>query len=70
MRIKRWLHHHGILDQHASKAVEQKTIMALKGLPDDLAGYLNLASVVRRSPNGRLWASYDADADVLCVHFN
>jgi hypothetical protein len=21
MRIKRWLHHHGILDQHASKAV-------------------------------------------------
>ena len=44
--------------------------MALRNLPDDLSGYLNLASVVRHSPNGRLWASYDEEGDVLYVHFN
>ena len=44
--------------------------MALRNLPDDLSGYLNLASVVRHSPNGHLWASYDEGEDVLYVHFN
>ncbi len=44
--------------------------MALKDLPENLSEYLNLASVVRHSPNGRLWATYDEVGDVLYVHFN
>ncbi len=35
----------------------------------DLADYLSLASVVRRTPHGFLWSTYDAGADTLYVNF-
>ena len=40
--------------------------MVLESLND----LLSLLPAVRHSPNGRLWASYDEEADVLYVHFN
>lgn len=43
--------------------------MALINLSENLSVFLNLATVVRHSPNGRLQASYDEDGDVLYVHF-
>ena len=44
--------------------------MALKELPENLDDFLTLASAVRKSPNGRLSATYDEIGDVLYVHFN
>ena len=35
----------------------------------DVADYLKLASVVRRTPHGYLWSTYDAEADTLYVNF-
>jgi uncharacterized protein YuzE len=35
----------------------------------DLSEYLRLVSVVRRTPQGYLWSSYDAEADTLYVNF-
>ena len=43
--------------------------MALMDLSENLSAFLNLASAVRHSPNGRLQASYDEEGDVLYVHF-
>jgi len=31
--------------------------------------YLNLIPVVRHTPRGYLWSSYDAEADVLYINF-
>ena len=36
---------------------------------ENLSDFLNLLPSVRHSPNGRLQASYDEEADVLYVHF-
>jgi uncharacterized protein YuzE len=35
----------------------------------DLSEYLRLVPVVRRTPQGDLWSSYDAEADTLYVNF-
>ena len=35
----------------------------------DVADYLKLASVVRQTPHGLLWSTYDADADTLYINF-
>jgi uncharacterized protein YuzE len=35
----------------------------------DLSEYLRLVPVVRRTPQGYLWSSYDAEADTLYVNF-
>lgn len=43
--------------------------MALKDPTENLNAYLRLLPAVRHSPNGRLQASYDEEADVLHVHF-
>ncbi len=43
--------------------------MALKNPTENLSDFLNLLPAVRRSPNGRLQASYDEEGDVLYVHF-
>ena len=39
--------------------------MALTGLPD----FTQLVATVRRTPHQYLWASYDAEADVLYISF-
>ncbi|MEE9285030.1 MAG: DUF2283 domain-containing protein [Dehalococcoidia bacterium] len=39
--------------------------MAITNVED----YIKLVPVVKRSPTGRLWSSYDADADVLYINF-
>lgn len=36
---------------------------------ENLSDFLTLLPAVRHSPNGRLQASYDEEADVLYVHF-
>ena len=43
--------------------------MALKDPTKNLNAYLSLPPIVRHSTNGRLWSSYDEDADVLYVRF-
>lgn len=35
----------------------------------DVQEYLKLLPVVKRSPQGLLWSSYDAEADVLYINF-
>lgn len=35
----------------------------------DVKEYLKLAPVVRETPHGYLWCSYDEDADTLYVNF-
>ena len=35
----------------------------------DLAPYLRLLPAVRHAPQRSLWSSYDAEADVLYIHF-
>ena len=35
----------------------------------DVQEYLKLLPVVKQSPQGSLWSSYDAEADVLYVNF-
>ncbi len=36
---------------------------------EELAAYLNLVPTVMQAPHRYLWASYDAEADVLYVNF-
>lgn len=36
---------------------------------ESLSDFLNLLPAIRHSPDGRLQASYDEEADVLYVHF-
>jgi len=35
----------------------------------DVQEYLKLLPVVKQSPQGSLWSSYDAEADVLYINF-
>lgn len=35
----------------------------------DVQEYLKLLPVVKQSPQGSLWTSYDAEADVLYINF-
>ena len=35
----------------------------------DVQEYLKLLPVVKRTPQGSLWSSYDAEADVLYINF-
>lgn len=35
----------------------------------DVQEYLKLLPIVKRTPQGPLWSSYDAEADVLYVNF-
>lgn len=35
----------------------------------DVQEYLKLLPVMKRSPQGLLWSSYDAEADVLYINF-
>jgi len=35
----------------------------------DIKDYLKLVPALRRSPEGYLWSSYDAEADTLYVNF-
>ncbi len=35
----------------------------------DVTEYLRLASVVRETPHGYLWSSYDKEADTLYISF-
>jgi uncharacterized protein YuzE len=35
----------------------------------DVQDYLKLLPVVKRTPQGSLWSSYDAEADVLYINF-
>jgi uncharacterized protein YuzE len=35
----------------------------------DIQQYVRLIPVVRQSPQGYLWSSYDAEADVLYINF-
>lgn len=35
----------------------------------DVREYIKLVSAVRQSPQGYLWSSYDAEADVLYINF-
>lgn len=35
----------------------------------DVTDYVKLASVVRGTPHGFLWSTYDAEADTLYVNF-
>lgn len=35
----------------------------------DVQEYLKLLPVVKRAPQGSLWSSYDAEADVLYINF-
>ena len=35
----------------------------------DMMDYLGVLPALRRAPAGQLWASYDADADVMYVSF-
>src|SRR5215470_17661587 len=44
---------------------DKETGMALA----DVQVYLNLLPVVKQIPQGSLWSSYDAEADVLYVNF-
>jgi uncharacterized protein YuzE len=44
---------------------EKETGMAIA----DVQEYLKLLPVVKRSPQGSLWSSYDAEADVLYINF-
>ena len=44
--------------------------MALKDPTENLNAYLRLLPAVRHSPNGRLQASYDEEADVLYIRFD
>ncbi len=43
--------------------------MAPMNPTDNLSDFLSLLPGVRHSPDGRLQASYDEEADVLYVHF-
>ena len=43
--------------------------MALINPTENLSDFLSLLPAARHSPNGRLQASYDEEADVLYVHF-
>ena len=43
--------------------------MALMNPTENSSDFLTLLPAVRHSPNGRLQASYDEEADVLYVHF-
>ncbi len=44
--------------------------MALTNPPENLNEYVNLASAVRQSPNMRLWANCDEQADVLYIYLS
>jgi hypothetical protein len=35
----------------------------------DVQEYLELLPVVKKTPQGSLWSSYDAEADVLYINF-
>ena len=35
----------------------------------DVTDYVKLASVVRRTPHGYLWSTYDEEADTLYINF-
>lgn len=35
----------------------------------DIQEYLKLLPIVKQSPQGSLWSSYDAEADVLYINF-
>jgi uncharacterized protein YuzE len=35
----------------------------------DVREYIKLVSAVRQAPQGYLWSSYDAEADVLYINF-
>ena len=35
----------------------------------DVQAYLELLPVVKKTPQGSLWSSYDAEADVLYINF-
>ena len=35
----------------------------------DVRDYLHLVSAVKQAPDGYLWSTYDAEADVLYVNF-
>lgn len=35
----------------------------------DVIDFMKLASVVRQTPHGYLWSTYDAEADTLYVNF-
>ncbi|MDP8924733.1 MAG: DUF2283 domain-containing protein [Chloroflexota bacterium] len=35
----------------------------------NVADYVKLASVVRQTPHGFLWSTYDAEADTLYINF-
>ena len=35
----------------------------------NVADYMSLASVVRQTPHGFLWSTYDAEADTLYINF-
>jgi uncharacterized protein YuzE len=45
--------------------VKKETDMALA----DVQEYLKLLPVVKQTPQGSLWSSYDAEADVLYISF-
>ena len=41
----------------------------MPNFPNHRHDYLTLLPAVRQSPGGCLWAAYDAEGDVLYVHF-
>jgi hypothetical protein len=45
--------------------LDKETAMALA----DVQEYLKLLPVVKQTPQGSLWSSYDAEADVLYINF-
>jgi uncharacterized protein YuzE len=54
-----------ILDQEAPVPHEEETAVAVMKVED----YLKLVPIVRQTPQGYLWSSYDAEADTLYINF-
>ena len=48
-----------------NQTLSQETAMDLA----DVQAYLKLLPLVQQTPQGSLWSSYDAEADVLYINF-
>jgi uncharacterized protein YuzE len=59
------LHHHGVPDAPGACPLREEANMAVT----DIREYLKLVPVVKQTPQGYLWSSYDREADVLYINF-
>ena len=55
--------------QSAFTRTKDSNRLTLMNPAENICDFLSLLPAVRRSPNGRLQASYDEEGDVLYIHF-